>query len=399
MRVIELAHIMAGPVCGLMLADLGADVIKVEKAAGGDDSRRFVPPDINGEPAAFLMMNRNKRGIALDLKSEEGKQVLKRLVKDADVLIENYRRGTMERLGLGYEELKKINPGLIYCEISGFGRTGPYKNRAGFDLIAQGMSGLMDITGEADRGPVKVGAPVSDTTAGILGAMGCLAAYAHKQKTGEGQRVDTSLFEAGIMHTYWQSAICFATGESPGRMGTAHPLNAPYQTFRTKDGWVNIGAANQRNWERLLECLGAPELGEDPRFSQNSERMANLDALVEVLGVYLEKQTTREWLDILEDAGLPAGPVLTIKQMHADPQTIAREMVPETDHPVAGRVQAIGLPVKLSATPGGVVTPAPLFGQHTREVLVEAGYSSSEIAALLESGGVIANDATSESAQ
>jgi len=305
----------------------------------------------------------------------------------------------MERLGLGYEELKKINPGLIYCEISGFGRTGPYKNRAGFDLIAQGMSGLMDITGEADRGPVKVGAPVSDTTAGILGAMGCLAAYAHKQKTGEGQRVDTSLFEAGIMHTYWQSAICFATGESPGRMGTAHPLNAPYQTFRTKDGWVNIGAANQRNWERLLECLGAPELGEDPRFSQNSERMANLDALVEVLGVYLEKQTTREWLDILEDAGLPAGPVLTIKQMHADPQTIAREMVPETDHPVAGRVQAIGLPVKLSATPGGVVTPAPLFGQHTREVLVEAGYSSSEIAALLESGGVIANDATSESAQ
>ena len=399
MRVIELAHIMAGPVCGLMLADLGADVIKVEKAGVGDDSRRFLPPDINGEPAAFLMMNRNKRGIALDLKSEQGKQVLKRLIKDADVLIENYRRGTMERLGLGYEVLKKINPGLIYCEISGFGRTGPYKDRAGFDLIAQGMSGLMDITGEADRGPVKVGAPVSDTTAGILGAMGCLAAYAHKQKTGEGQRVDTSLFEAAIMHTYWQSAICFATGESPGRMGTAHPLNAPYQTFRTKDGWVNIGAANQRNWERLLECLGAPELGEDPRFSRNSDRMANQEALVEVLSVYLEKQTTRDWLDALEDAGIPAGPVLTIKEMQADPQTIAREMVPETDHPVAGRVQAIGLPVKLSATPGGVVAPAPLFGQHTREVLVEAGYSSSEIAALLESGGVIADDTISEVAQ
>jgi len=399
MRVIELAHIMAGPVCGLMLADLGADVIKVEKTGGGDDSRRFVPPEINGEPAAFLMMNRNKRGIALDLKSEQGKQVLKRLIEDADVLIENYRRDTMERLGLGYEELKKINPGLIYCEISGFGRTGPYKDRAGFDLIAQGMSGLMDITGEADRGPVKVGAPISDTTAGILGAMGCLAAYTHKQKTGEGQRVDTSLFEAAIMHTYWQSAICFATGESPGRMGTAHPLNAPYQTFRTKDGWVNIGAANQRNWERLLECLGAPELGQDPRFSRNSDRMANQVALVEVLSVYLEKQTTREWLDALEGAGIPAGPVLTIKEMQADPQTIAREMVPETDHPVAGRVQSIGLPVKLSATPGGVVAPAPLFGQHTREVLVEVGYSESEIATLLESGGVIADDATSEAAQ
>jgi crotonobetainyl-CoA:carnitine CoA-transferase CaiB-like acyl-CoA transferase len=392
MRVIELAHIMAGPVCGLMLADLGADVIKVEKASGGDDSRHFVPPEINGEPASFMMMNRNKRGIALDLKTKEGCQVLKRLVKDADVLIENYRSGTMEKFGLGYEELKKINPGLIYCEISGFGRTGPYKDRAGFDLVAQGMSGLMDITGEADRGPVKVGAPVSDTTAGILGAMGCLAAYAHKQKTGEGQRVDTSLFEAAITHTYWQSAICFATGESPGRMGTAHPLNAPYQTFETKDSWINVGAANQRNWERLLECLSAPELGEDPRFAENSARMANLDALVEVLTVHFKKRTSDDWLDVFESAGIPAGPVLTIKEMHADPQVIARDMVPQTDHPVAGRVQTLGLPVKFSQTPGGVVRPAPLFGQHSEEVLAEAGYSSQEIAALLASGGVIAAD-------
>ena len=399
MRVIELAHIMAGPVCGLMLADLGADVIKVEKANGGDDSRRFLPPEINGEPAAFLMMNRNKRGIALDLKSEAGKQVLLRLIEDADVLVENYRRDTMERLGLGYEDLKKVNPGLIYCEISGFGRTGPYKDRAGFDLIAQGMSGLMDITGDVDRGPAKVGAPVSDTTAGILGAMGCIAAYAHKMKTGEGQRVDTSLFEAAITHTYWQSAICFATGESPGRMGTAHPLNAPYQTFETKDGWINIGAANQRNWERLLDCLEAPELGEDPRFAVNSARMANLDALVEVLTVHFRERTTAEWLELLEEAGLPAGPVFSIKEMQDDPQTIAREMVPATDHPVAGRVQTVGLPVKLSETPGGVVRPAPLFGQHTREVLAELGYSDDEIAQLLKSGGVIASDATARAAE
>lgn len=395
MRVIELAHIMAGPVCGLMLADLGADVIKVEKADGGDDSRRFLPPEINGEPAAFMMMNRNKRGIALDLKSEEGKAVLLRLIKDADVLIENYRRDTMDKLGLGYEDLKKINPSLIYCEISGFGRTGPYKDRAGFDLIAQGMSGLMDITGEADRGPVKVGAPVSDTTAGILGAMGILAAYTHKQETGEGQRVDTSLFEAAITHTYWQSAICFATGESPGRMGTAHPLNGPYQSFQTSDGWVNIGAANQRNWERLLECLEAPELGEDPRFALNAERMANLDALVEVLNTYFIKRSTEDWLEALEAVGIPAGPVLSIKEMQSDPQAIARDMVPETDHPIAGRVQTIGLPVKLSKTPGGVVRPAPLFGQHTREVLAEYGYSNREIDALLESGGVIATSNSS----
>jgi crotonobetainyl-CoA:carnitine CoA-transferase CaiB-like acyl-CoA transferase len=305
----------------------------------------------------------------------------------------------MDKLGLGYEELKKINPGLIYCEISGFGRTGPYKDRAGFDLIAQGMSGLMDITGEADRGPVKVGAPVSDTTAGVLGAMGILAAYAHKKETGEGQRVDTSLFEAAVMHTYWQSAICFATGDSPGRMGTAHPLNGPYQSFQTSDGWVNIGAANQRNWERLLECLEAPELGEDPRFALNSARMANLDALVDVLSEYFIKRSTEDWLEELEAAGIPAGPVLSIKEMQSDPQAIAREMVPETDHPVAGKVKTIGLPVKLSKTPGGVTSPAPLFGQHTREVLAEAGYSSSEIAALLESGGVIAAELNSQAAQ
>lgn len=395
MRVIELAHIMAGPVCGLMLADLGADVIKVEKADGGDDTRSFIPPDINGEAAAFLMMNRNKRGIALDLKSETGKQVLKRLVKDADVLIENYRRDTMHRLGLGYDTLRQINPGLIYCEISGFGRTGPYRDRGGFDLIAQGMSGLMDITGEGpERAPVKVGAPVSDITAGILGAMGCLAAYVHKQKTGEGQKVDTSLFEAAITHTYWQSAICFATGVSPTRMGTAHPLNAPYQSFATKDGWINVGAANQRNWERMLDCIGARELAEDPRFVSNAERMANLDKLVEILSEYFKTRESEQWLDMFEAAGVPAGPVLSIKQMHADAQVIARDMTPQTDHPVAGRVRTIGLPVKLSATPGGVVRPAPLLGQHSREVLAEAGYSDDEIAALLESGGVIAADRT-----
>ena len=264
--VIELAHIMAGPVCGLMLADMGADVIKVEKVPGGDDSRRFLPPDIDGESAAFMMLNRNKRGIAVNLKHEDGKAVLRRLLATADVLIENYRRGTMERLGLGYEVLKEDNPGLIYCEISGFGRTGPYRDRGGFDLIAQGMSGLMSITGEGPgREPVKVGAPVTDITAGILGAMGVLAAYVHRLKTGQGQRVDTSLFEAGIVHSYWQSAICLATGESPGPMGSAHPLNAPYQAFRTADGWITVGAANQANWLKILDVLEVPGIAEAMR--------------------------------------------------------------------------------------------------------------------------------------
>ena len=265
MRVIELAHVMAGPVCGLMLADMGADVIKVEKSGGGDDTRRMLPPAINGEAAAYMMMNRNKRGIVLDLKHPKGKDALLRLVKNADVLTENYRHDTLSSLGLGYEDLRKVNPGLIYAAISGFGRSGPLMEQGGFDLIAQGMSGLMSITGEAPgRQPVKVGAPVCDITAGLLLAMGVIAAYTHKLKTGQGQMVDTSLFEAGITHTYWQSAIAFATGVSPQPMGSAHPLNAPYQAFETKDGWINIGAANQKTLGAVRRS--ARSAGPETRF-------------------------------------------------------------------------------------------------------------------------------------
>ena len=379
MKVIELAHVMAGPVCGLMLADMGADVIKVEKPTG-DDTRRAVPPEIAGESASYMMVNRNKRGIVLNLKDPRAVDILKRILTTADVVIENYRKGTMERLGLGYEELRRDNPGLIYGEISGFGRTGPYAERGGFDLIAQGMSGLMAITGEGPgRPPVKVGAPVSDITAGILLAMGISAAYAHRLQTGEGQRVDTSLFEAAITHTYWQSAIALATGDSPGPMGSAHPLNAPYQAFRTADGWINIGAANQTNWERLVQIIGAPELNDDPRFSMNTGRMANLEALTETLNTIFCQKTTDEWLKQLEDGGFPAGPVLSIAEMHADPQTRAREMVIATDHPVAGPVETLGLPVKFADTPRGIRRPAPTLGQHTREVLAEYGYD--EVAA------------------
>lgn len=389
-KVVELAHIMAGPVCGLMLADMGADVVKVEKIPGGDDSRRFLPPDIGGESAAFMMMNRSKRGIAVNLKSDGGKDVLKRLLKDADALIENYRQGTMERLGLGYETLKKENPGLIYCALSGFGRSGPYADRGGFDLIAQGMSGLMSITGEGPgRPPVKVGAPVTDITAGILGAMGILAAYVHRLKTGQGQAVDTSLFEAGIVHTYWQSAIAFATGVAPGPMGSAHPLNGPYQAFETADGWITIGAANQANWLRLLDAIQAPELADDPRFADNSKRMAHLKDLETALGAHFRKRPSEEWLKRLDAAGVPAGPVLDVKQMHADEQAIARGMVTEVPHARLGPVKTIGSPVKFSETPGGVERGAPVFGQHTREVLEQLGYGATEIEALAKDGAVV----------
>ncbi|WP_353646731.1 CoA transferase [Mesorhizobium sp. WSM2239] len=386
MRVIELAHIMAGPVCGLMLADMGADVIKVEKPEG-DDSRRFLPPDINGESAAFMMMNRNKRGIVLDLKRDEGKAALRRLLLEADVVIENYRKGTMAKLGLGFEAIRKENPSLIYCEISGFGRTGPYADRGGFDLIAQGMSGLMSITGEGPgRPPVKVGAPVTDITAGILAALGVAAAYAKRLQTGEGQRVDTSLFEAGIVHTYWQSAIAAATGVSPGPMGSAHPLNAPYQAFQTSDGWINVGAANQRNWERLTTLIEAPELVADPRFQSNRHRMQNLAALEQQLAPIFRSRSTDEWLKTFAAANVPAGPVLSIDAMHRDPQALARKMVLDMQHPVAGMTKAIGFPIKFSATPGEAGRPAPILGEHTREILNEAGYAAEEIDVLFSSG-------------
>ena len=389
LRVVDLSHIMAGPACSMFLADLGANVIKVERIPDGDDSRRMVPPSVADQSAAFLIMNRNKRGIALDLRSEAGRGILSRLLKTADVLIENFRRGAMEQMGFGYAAMHAMNPRLVYCSISGFGRTGPYADRGGFDLVAQGMSGLMSITGEGPgHPPVKVGAPVTDITAGILACLGILAALYSRQSSGQGQMVDTSLFEAGIIQTYWHSAMCFATGRAPGPMGTAHPLNAPYQAFPTSDGWITVGAANQANWLRLVDVLEASGLAADPRFSTNADRMHNLAALTETLTPLFKRRSSAEWLRRLEQAGVPAGPVLEVGQMHADPQALAREMIVETEHPTAGRVKAIGLPVKFSDTPGAVRRAAPVFGQDTREVLREHGYSDAEIDQLAAQGAI-----------
>ena len=390
-KVIELAHIMAGPVCGLMLADMGADVIKIEKVPDGDDTRRMVPPTVDGESAAFMILNRNKRGVSINLKSAAGKGVLEKMLASADVLIENYRPGTMERFGLGYDTLHKMNPALIYCQVTGFGRTGPYANRAGFDLIAQGLSGIMSVTGEGPgHPPVKAGPPITDISAGILAAMGVLAAYVHRLKTGEGQLVDTSLLEAGVTTTYWQSAICLATGQSPGAIGSAHPLSAPYQAIQTQDGWINIGAANQANWKRLVEVIGQAPLADDPRFLDNAARMKNLPALIEILTGHFRMRTTSDWLAQFESAGVPAGPVLSIGEMLTDPQVLARRMVVEVEHSRLGRMKTLGPPVKFSATPGEVRHGAPQLGEHTREVLREYGYSDAEIRKLAGSGDVIA---------
>ena len=386
-RVLELAQIMAGPTCGLMLADLGAEVIKIEKIPGGDDTRKFLPPEINGEAAAFMMMNRNKKGLALNLKEKDGIEIFKTMVKESDVVIENFRKGTLEKLGVGYDELKKINPKIILCEISGYGRTGPYAEKGGFDLVAQGMSGLMSITGEgSDRPPMKVGAPLTDITAGILGATGVLAALVNRNKTGKGQRVDTSLFEAGIVHTYWQSAIAGATGVSPGPLGSAHPLTAPYQAFKTKDSWITIGASNQNNWMNLLNAINRNDLQEDQRFSDNNNRMKNLDKLVPILQSEIEKKTSSEWIKIFDSKGLPCGPINSILEMHKDPHTIDRKMVIEVDNKKAGKSKAIGMPIKFSDTNADNTKGAPNFGQHTDEILKMFGYNNEQIKGFRDKG-------------
>jgi len=390
LKVIELAHVMAGPTCGLMLADLGADVIKVERVPGGDDTRRMDRPSVKGESASFMAMNRNKRGIALNLKLPAAQGALKRMAARADVVTENYRKGTMEKLGLGYEALRAVNPAIIYCSISGYGRTGPYAEKGGYDLIAQGMSGLMGVTGEAGRAPVKTGGPVCDINAGLLGALGVVSAYVHRLKTGEGQLIDTSLFEAGIQQLYWQAAIHFATGEVPGPTGSAHILSAPYQAFRAADGWLNIGGANQANWERMCRVLGARDWLEDPRFRSNADRMKNLDALVPLMNARLKDRQVDDLIKALEAEGVPCGRINSIADVATDPQALAREMVVELEHPRAGRTRALGLPIKLSRTPGKVSRPAPVLGQHTREVLEEFGFSRAEIDSLVGSGAAVA---------
>jgi len=388
MRVLELAQIMAGPTAGMMLADLGADVIKVEKLPGGDDTRAYREPRVNGASAPFLAMNRNKRGIALNLKHDRGREVLKRLVKDADVLTENYRRGTLEKLGVGYDVLSKINPGLIYCAISGYGRDGPFADKGGFDLIAQGFAGLMSITGEPGRPPVKPGTPVADINAGLLATIAVLGAYAHKLKTGEGQVVDTSLLEAALQQTYWHSAIYFATGIPPKPTGSAHVLTAPYQAFHAADGYINIGGANQNNWESLCDALGHPEWKADARYATNDDRMKNLASLVEAMNAVLGTKTRAEWFEILDAAGVPAGPVNDMGEALSHPQVLARRMVVEVEHPVNGRYKTLGCPIHLSKTPAAVDHPAPLLGEHTRLILREAGYSDADIDGMVEAGTV-----------
>ena len=385
-RVLELTQIMAGPFCSMLLADLGAEVIKIENPRGGDDSRRMAPPYYNGESAAFMAMNRNKFGIALDIRVPAGKEALWRLIESADVLVENFRPGTMARLGFGFEEVHARYPALVYCSISGFGQTGPYRERGGFDLVAQAMSGMLSITGSPEE-PAKVGVPISDLNAGLYASHAILAALLSRVRTGEGQYIDTSLFEAALAYTIWESNEYWATGVSPRGLGTAHRLSAPYQVFPTANGWIAIGAANQRNWELLVKAMGRADLLQHPDYASNADRMANLEQLVETLSATLKTRATEDWLQAFDEAGVPSGPVLTLEDVYQHPQVEARAMDREIQHPVAGRIHAIGFPVKYSRTPGQMYRPAPVLGQHTFAVLESLGYSP-EQCLRLEADGV-----------
>jgi crotonobetainyl-CoA:carnitine CoA-transferase CaiB-like acyl-CoA transferase len=382
MTILDTTQVMAGPYCTLLLADMGAEVIKIEKP-DGDDSRRIGPPFIEGESAAFLGINRNKKSVVLDLRSNAGKAAFKRLATQVDVVAENYRPGTMQRLGLGYEDLRKDHPELIYVSVSGFGQTGPYSTRPGYDLVAQGMSGMMSVTGYPDSPPVKVSIPLCDLSAGMFAAYGVLSAYIHRLKTGEGQVVETSLLESAIALTVWESAELWGAGQTPQPKGSAHRMVAPYQALATSDGYVNFAIGNQRIWERFCKAIALDELIDDPRFASNPTRVQHYQELSTELERSTITKTSDEWLTLCHEIDVPAGPIYDMSQVYKDPHVLERGMLQQLEHPIAGLINHIGLPVKMSLTPGQIRLPAPVLGQHTSQILTRFGFTTEDIAALL----------------
>jgi len=385
-KVLDISQIMAGPYCTMVLADMGADVTKVEKVQGGDDSRQM-GPYINDESTCFSQINRNKKSISLNLKDERAREIFYRLAKDADVIVENYRTGVTKSLKIDYDTIKAINPGIIYCSISGYGQTGPYSHRGGFDLVAQGMTGLMSMTGEKGRRPLKTGIAVYDIGAGITAVYSILAAYIHKTNSGEGQHIDIAITECGLPWFAWEAAAYFGEGTLPEPTGWRHRVSAPYQAVKSKDGYIMLGCANQRTWERFCQdVLAREDLMADPRFLTNFDRGQHVEELEAVLEAIMVDRDMNHWLALCDKAGVPAGPINNFAQAMQDEHYLARGMVQEMDHPVIGKMKTIGFPSKFSLTPSQIRSPAPLLGQHTDEVLDTLGVSPDQLEKLRSEG-------------
>ena len=387
-RVVDLSRVVSGPYCTMTLADMGADVIKIEEPGRGDESRAFGPPFHGGESPYFLSINRNKRSCTVDLKHETGKAILRRLLEEADVLVENFRPGALARLGFGYEAVSAVHPRLVYCSISGFGDRGADARRPGYDLIVQGEAGLMDVTGEADGPPTRVGTSIADLASGLMAAQGILLALYARQSTGRGQHVRVAMLDAVASLLTYNTGIYFASGQSPARRGNDHPSVAPYQTLRAADGWINLGVANDSLWKRYCDAVERPDLRDDPRFATAPARVEHRHVLIPIVEALTAARTVREWMDLLGAAGVPCGRIRNVAEVCTNPQLVERGMVVERPHPTAGAVRMIGQPIELSDTPARIETAPPLLGEQTDAVLREAGYSETEILAFRADGVV-----------
>lgn len=370
-KVLDFSRFLAGPYCTMLMADMGAEVVKVERPGSGDETRALGPPFLDGESVYFLSINRNKRSLTLNLQNPQGQEIARRLLTKADVLIENFLPGKMAEFGLSYEEALRLNPRLVYCSISGYGQNGPDAQVPAYDLMIQGEGGVAGLTGDPSGPPYKVGVSQADIAGGLFAFQGILLALLARAQTGRGQLVDISLLDCQVALLTYQAGIYLATGESPTRMGNQHPTIAPYETYRCRDGYINLGVGNEAQWRNFCRAAGNAALADDPRFRTNADRVRHRQELNAVLEPLIQQRTRQEWVELMRAAGVPCGLIRSVQEVCESPQVRAREMIVTIDHPTAGRVRLTGLPIKLSETPGAVETPPPLLGQHTAEVLAD----------------------------